>query len=115
MPTEPSPPAWLATLAAGEAATRGRTPPFATLIAHGSMAVEYYAPEGIDPQKPHRQDELYVIAAGSGIFYKAGARHLFRTGDVIFVEAGLEHRFEDFTPDFATWVIFWGPDGGESD
>jgi hypothetical protein len=33
---------------------------------------------------------------------------------VLFVPAGHEHRFEDFTPDFATWVIFYGPDGGES-
>jgi len=32
---------------------------------------------------------------------------------VIFVEAGVEHRFEDFTDDFETWVVFWGPQGGE--
>lgn len=118
MTTEPSSPAahpqaWLTTIAAGEAATRGRAPAFATLIVHGSMTVEYYAPEGIDPQQPHRQDELYVIAAGTGTFFKAGERRPFGPGDVIFVEAGLEHRFENFTPDFATWVIFWGPDGGE--
>jgi hypothetical protein len=23
------------------------------------------------------------------------------------------HRFEEFTDDFYTWVIFYGPDGGE--
>jgi hypothetical protein len=23
------------------------------------------------------------------------------------------HRFEDFTHDFGTWVIFYGPEGGE--
>jgi hypothetical protein len=25
----------------------------------------------------------------------------------------MPHRFEDFTDDFATWVIFYGPEGGE--
>jgi hypothetical protein len=29
------------------------------------------------------------------------------------VPAGKAHRFENFTPDFATWVVFWGPQGGE--
>ena len=32
---------------------------------------------------------------------------------LLFVKAGHEHRFENFTDDFATWVIFYGPDGGE--
>ena len=37
-----------------------------------------------------------------------------KAGDVLFVRAGAEHRFYDFTPDFETWVIFWGPKGGEA-
>jgi uncharacterized protein YjlB len=32
---------------------------------------------------------------------------------VLFVPAGTTHRFEDFSADFATWVVFWGPQGGE--
>ena len=32
----------------------------------------------------------------------------------MFVPAGVEHRFENFTEDFKTWVIFYGGDGGES-
>ena len=35
-------------------------------------------------------------------------------GEALFVPAGVEHRFEDFTPDFATWVFFYGPEGGEA-
>ena len=77
------------------------------------MSVEYYQPVGKDLQTPHRQDELYVVASGSGIFYNNGERHPFTSGDVLFVPAGIEHRFEDFSDDFATWVIFYGPDGGE--
>ena len=31
----------------------------------------------------------------------------------LFVPAGVEHRFEKFTEDFKTWVIFYGAIGGE--
>ena len=81
---------------------------------HGSMSVEIYKPDKVDHQEPHEQDELYVIASGSGIFINGDTRTEFKPGDVLFVPAKVMHRFEDFTDDFATWVIFYGPDGGES-
>ena len=37
----------------------------------------------------------------------------FAAGDCFFVPAGVEHRFTRFSPDFAAWVVFWGPEGGE--
>lgn len=86
---------------------------FATVLRHGSMAVELYAPRGHDPQTPHKQDELYVVISGSGAFVNDGARQPFGPGDVLFVPAGVEHRFENFSDDFQTWVIFYGPQGGE--
>jgi mannose-6-phosphate isomerase-like protein (cupin superfamily) len=79
----------------------------------GSMKVGLYAPQGMDSQSPHNQDELYIVVSGVGDFRKNGECLPFKAGDVIFVEAGTEHRFEDFSADFATWVIFWGPPGGE--
>jgi len=36
----------------------------------------------------------------------------FTAGDFLFVSAGVEHRFEEFSKDFKTWVIFFGPKGG---
>lgn len=87
---------------------------FAYPIRHGSMRVGVYAPRiHPDPQSPHQQDELYIVISGSGTFRKGDASRPFRPGDVIFVEAGIEHRFEDYGDDFATWVVFWGPPGGE--
>lgn len=86
---------------------------FVKVIGHGTMSVECYRPIKSDPQTPHRQDELYIIISGSGQFYNDDKRYPFGPGDVLFVAAGKEHRFEDFTDDFATWVIFYGPDGGE--
>lgn len=86
---------------------------FAEAFRHGTMRLGLYAPRGSDTQMPHAQDELYVVAAGSGTFAKDGKTRAFGPNDVIFVEAGADHRFLDFTPDFAAWVIFWGPNGGE--
>lgn len=104
---------WLIPLGAAREALFEADHPFAVLLKHGTMSVELYAPVGEDNQTPHAQDELYVVVAGTGMFNKAGERRPFGPGDVIFVEAGVEHRFEGFTDDFQTWVIFWGPKGGE--
>ena len=85
----------------------------ATLFERGSLLLKFYAPRGHDPQAPHEQDELYVVVSGSGEFVNGDARHAFGPGDTLFVPAGVPHRFENFTDDFRTWVIFYGPEGGE--
>ena len=33
---------------------------------------------------------------------------------ILFAAAGVEHRFENFSYDLALWVLFYGPEGGES-
>ena len=83
------------------------------LFEHGSLEVEIYAPRGHDPQQPHSRDELYVVISGRGFFRNGDERHAFGPGDLLFVPAGVEHRFEEFGDDFATWVVFYGPEGGE--
>jgi mannose-6-phosphate isomerase-like protein (cupin superfamily) len=96
-----------------EALKKNIDKPFTVLSQNGSMRIEYFAPKGSDMQQPHRQDELYVIASGSSQFFREGEMISCTEGDVLFVPAGMEHRFINFTGDFATWVIFYGPDGGE--
>ncbi|HEX6184286.1 MAG TPA: cupin domain-containing protein [Pyrinomonadaceae bacterium] len=88
-------------------------PRFATVLEHGSLLVEIYAPRGRDPQQAHRRDEVYVVVTGRGHFVNGARRHPFGPGDLLFVPAGVEHRFEDFTADLVVWVIFYGPEGGE--
>jgi mannose-6-phosphate isomerase-like protein (cupin superfamily) len=89
-------------------------PEFITLFRHGSLKVEIYRPVDADRQQPHDRDEVYVVISGSGHFVVDGRRRPFDPGEVLFVPAGVSHRFEDFTPDFATWVFFYGPEGGEA-
>jgi mannose-6-phosphate isomerase-like protein (cupin superfamily) len=87
--------------------------PYARVFAHGSMSLEIYAPRERDKQRPHEQDEVYVVMRGNGTFANGARRHPFGPGDALFVPAGAEHRFENFSDDIALWVTFWGPKGGE--
>ena len=87
--------------------------PYATLLAHGTMTVGYYAPITTDPQQPHAQDELYFIERGDGVFLLEDKELPFAPGDCLFVAAGVRHRFKSFSADFGAWVVFWGPKGGE--
>ncbi|MBK7342186.1 MAG: cupin domain-containing protein [Saprospiraceae bacterium] len=86
---------------------------FETFFRHGTLSVELYQPAGADHQQPHLQDEVYVVARGEGTFVVSDTRVAFKAGDVLFAPAGAVHRFETFSEDFLTWVIFYGPEGGE--
>lgn len=88
--------------------------PFVQLFSHGSLVVEVYKPDRVDRQQPHTRDELYVVISGTGFFVRGDERLPFVPGEVLFVPAGMSHRFEDFSSDFATWVFFYGPEGGEA-
>jgi mannose-6-phosphate isomerase-like protein (cupin superfamily) len=83
------------------------------IFRHGSLEAELYTPAGTDAQKPHTRDEVYVVARGSGLFFDGAQRREVQPGSFIFVAAGQEHRFESFSSDFAVWVFFYGPEGGE--
>ncbi len=86
---------------------------FHNLFRHGTLELEMYQPIKVDLQTPHDKDEVYFIASGSGCFEMNGERRAISPGDVLFVPAGTEHRFVDFSDDFTTWVVLYGPPGGE--
>lgn len=87
---------------------------YGVLLEHGSLEIGYYAPGKLDEQQPHDQDEVYVVQSGSGTFVVGDRSHDFELGEALFVPAGVEHRFVDYSDDFAAWVIFYGPKGGEA-
>ena len=98
-----------------DAATAAAGEPFRYAVAfeHGTLELGMYAPAGSDPQQPHDRDEVYVVMRGSGHFRNGDVVEAFGPGDALFVPAGVEHRFEDFTEDIQVWVVFYGPPGGE--
>jgi mannose-6-phosphate isomerase-like protein (cupin superfamily) len=87
--------------------------PFIVAFEHGTLSIELFAPRGVDSQKPHSRDEVYVVVQGRGFFVNGPERHPFAAGDILFVRAGAAHRFEEFSDDLAVWVVFYGPQGGE--
>ena len=101
----------------GEALSKGPPPPgnlAVPIFSHGSLVVELYTPVETDPQKPHTRDEIYFVTRGNGSFFDGKERHKVSVGSFIFVAAGQVHRFEEFSSDFAVWVAFYGPEGGEA-
>ena len=87
---------------------------FAAALVHGSLLVEVYRPGGPDQQDPHDRDELYVVVTGTGRLRRAGVEVDCGPGDLLFVPAGVEHRFAQASADFVVWVVFYGPPGGEA-
>lgn len=87
--------------------------PAVPVFCHGSMEAELYIPSVVDRQKPHTRDEIYPVIRGNGEFFNGKKSVAVQEGSFIFVPAGVEHRFENFSRDFAVWVFFYGPQGGE--
>ena len=87
---------------------------FLELFYHGTLSIELYKPDRVDHQQPHTIDEVYIITSGRGKFMNDGIIVTFEVNDFLFVPAGVDHRFIEFTEDFSTWVIFYGPEGGET-
>ena len=85
---------------------------FTEYLRRGTMLVGLYAPVGADEQEAHEQDEVYIVAEGSGEFVRGDERFACGAGDVLYVGAGVPHRFVDFE-NLKVWVVFYGPKGGE--
>ena len=67
----------------------------------------YVLPKGsIDPQKPHREDEMYYVVRGSAHMQIGSESKEVRAGSVIFVEAEAEHRFYDIQEELEVLVFF---------
>jgi quercetin dioxygenase-like cupin family protein len=61
-----------------------------------------------DPQQPHTEDELYVVMSGRANVTVGGEVAALRQGSVVFVGAGVDHRFHDIEERLVLLVMF-GP------
>lgn len=67
----------------------------------------YVLPAGAaDPQKPHREDEIYYVIRGRARFKAGSEDREISAGSVIFVAAQVGHRFYDITEELVVLVIF---------
>jgi quercetin dioxygenase-like cupin family protein len=63
---------------------------------------------GADPQSPHKEDELYYVVRGKARMQAGSEDQIVEAGGVIFVAAGVKHRFYDITEELFV-VVFFAP------
>ena len=67
----------------------------------------YVLPGGaVDRQQPHPEDEIYYVVRGKAKMRLGAEARGVKTGDVIFVESALEHRFFDIEEELVLLVVF---------
>ena len=71
-----------------------------------SAGVYVLAAGGTDPQKPHREDELYYVVRGRARMKIGSEDGAVSAGSVIFVEAEADHRFYDIEEELEVLVFF---------
>ncbi len=59
-----------------------------------------------DPQQPHTEDELYYVVAGRASILVAADDIPVEAGSMVFVPAGVAHRFHDITEALSVLVFF---------
>jgi mannose-6-phosphate isomerase-like protein (cupin superfamily) len=61
---------------------------------------------GADPQKPHKEDEMYYVVRGRARMRVGSEDRAVSAGSVIFVAAEVDHRFHDIAEDLVILVFF---------
>jgi mannose-6-phosphate isomerase-like protein (cupin superfamily) len=61
---------------------------------------------GNDPQSPHTEDEMYYVVRGRARMRAGSEDQTVSEGSIIFVAAGVEHRFYDITDELVVLVFF---------
>ena len=61
---------------------------------------------GSDLQSPHHEDELYYVVSGRGRLRAGAEDRVVRSGSLIFVAAGVQHRFYEIEEQLTVLVFF---------
>ncbi len=71
-----------------------------------SAGIYVLSPGEADPQSPHSEDELYLVVRGRGRIEVGPEERAVSSGVVIFVAAGVEHRFYEISEELVVLVFF---------
>ena len=95
-----------------EAARSARSEQYHEFLRRDSMSAGLYVLRAReqDPQTPHGQDELYYVVSGRGRIRVHEHDRPVGPGSIVFVEAGVEHRFHTITSDLTVLVVFAPPE-----
>ncbi|MEU9026101.1 cupin domain-containing protein [Streptomyces sp. NPDC048383] len=64
-----------------------------------------------DPQQPHQQDEVYVVVSGRASITVGEETTVVANGSVVYVPAGVPHKFHHITEPLKVLVVFSPPEG----
>src|SRR4029077_20251754 len=70
-----------------------------------SVGLAIWKAGSIDRQQPHKKGEVYYVVSGRGAIRVAGEDRAVRQGSLVFVAAGVEHRFHDIEEDLRVLVF----------
>jgi mannose-6-phosphate isomerase-like protein (cupin superfamily) len=59
-----------------------------------------------DPQQPHSEDEIYVVMGGRAQIRVADQDRPVVAGSIVYVAAGVEHRFHSIEEALEVLVVF---------
>ncbi|MFN8559502.1 MAG: cupin domain-containing protein [Dehalococcoidia bacterium] len=76
-----------------------------------SVGIYHLAAGEPDRQRPHTEDEIYYVMAGTGVIDIDGVRTAVEPGSVVYVDRHVPHRFEDY-PDGLTLLVVFAPARG---
>ncbi|HXE76131.1 MAG TPA: cupin domain-containing protein [Candidatus Xenobia bacterium] len=76
-----------------------------------SLSTYRLAAGATDPQRPHTEDEVYYVVRGRARFRAGDENCAVEPGTVLFVEAGVEHRFHSIEEDLELLVVFAPAEG----
>ena len=62
--------------------------------------------DGLDPQQPHTEDEVYYVVSGLGRIRVGSEEHAVMGGSVVYVAKGVEHKFHSIEEDLTLLVFF---------
>jgi mannose-6-phosphate isomerase-like protein (cupin superfamily) len=82
--------------------------PYAEFLRVPAMSAGvYHLPAGgTDPQRPHREDELYYVIAGRATIRVGGEDCPVAAGSAVYVPAGVPHRFHSIAEALDVLVLF---------
>jgi mannose-6-phosphate isomerase-like protein (cupin superfamily) len=86
--------------------------PWAEVVRSASLSAGVYRlpAHGTDGQRPHDEDEVYVVLRGVAVLEVEGVRSAVRPGSLAFVAARDRHRFVDISSDLEVAVVFAPPE-----
>jgi mannose-6-phosphate isomerase-like protein (cupin superfamily) len=86
--------------------------PYLEFLRTEAMSIGLYVlpAGGVDGQQPHAEDEVYLVMGGIAQFTAGDETRDVAPGDVLYVDAGVPHRFHDIVDGLELVVVFAPPE-----